>query len=243
MAAVLAPPTVRSAVSSGCSILGGGVKVDARVVSPAEKDLPSRQTTHCRCVLGSGRGRQADDADGPCVLRQADSSERHRVDGSGGGHQAPGVVEDLDPGHTGLARRSRDERAEPGWVDHLEGAGQLRISRDALGVRRGDRGVLVIDGDRRLQAGRQSRVRLPGCESLLTKSRMAISAAVGTIAISRKRSARRRPNLTLRQRILGPRLAWLVSCEPTDVDPPTRGYSSVGRAPGSHPGGRRFESD
>src|SRR5512132_447903 len=48
---------------------------------------------------------------------------------------------------------------------------------------------------------------LPAWESLLTNSTIAINAAVGTIAISRKKSARRRPKLTLRQRILGPRLA------------------------------------
>ena len=38
------------------------------------------------------------------------------------------------------------------------------------------------------------------------------------------------------------RLAGRLACVGGATLRPSRGYSSVGRAPGSHPGGRRFES-
>jgi hypothetical protein len=61
---------------------------------------------------------------------------------------------------TELPRRAGNKRAKAGRVGHPQSRGQIRVFRDAFGVRRGVSGALAVDRDRRLQACREPRVCL-----------------------------------------------------------------------------------
>ena len=169
-------------------------------ISRSVRRVPPRRTAGRSSSRGEGHRRVSHGLSARCGQRPP----RRRT---ACGDLASGVVEQLDPDHTRLVRRvATKARRRDGSTPSGPPASRDRARR---GLRRGFRGLPVVDGDRRLHARREPRVRLTALRVLLTKSRMAISAAVGTTAINRKKSARRRPKLTLRQRILGPRLAWM----------------------------------
>ena len=131
--------------------------------------------------------------------------------------------------------------SQAGAIEGAEADREIRVTGELARRSVGVLDPLVVEGNGGVEAGGQPRVRLPASGVLAhgkqhghqcqrwhehdqkEEEGEASSEAHRTDSVS-----------------LPPGSAWECAVGADDICP--RGYSSVGRAPGSHPGGRRFES-